>query len=549
MNQALFTLADNPHKNDGISPQVIKGFILKNIKISVGLLIVLTSFTLMLILSSGLGLYFLHRSNNDIQTLSYNAGEQKALNAVRNAILRARIIIDTAAQAKTHGDDIDEPNVQMSISKELETADQQFQTFVKIPGLSTIQPEVGARMKDRYDQQIAVINHNANLVINTDQPQALKAAIESNRNATLQTRQAWDNEYQSYIDATQSNLDNVIHFSNSSYRFSLYVMIALLAAAGILFFIINSWMRNVLIRPLKEVSEHFEYIGKGDLTESIHVPSTNEIGLLFASLQTMQAELNATVVSIRQGVESINIGTQEISTGNSDLSRRTEEQAAAVIETAASMEQITSTVKLNTDNALQASQMVQNAAGIANEGEAQMRDMMKRMDSISQSAQKMFEIIGVIDSIAFQTNILALNAAVEAARAGQSGRGFAVVAGEVRNLARRCTDSAKEITSLINESTLFIEEGAKLANKTSQTMLDISSAVGKVNVMMENIAMASEEQSRGVEQIRVAITQMDQMTQQNAALVEEVATTASGVNEQANMLTRSVSQFKVNESF
>lgn len=549
MNQALFTLADNPHKNDGISPQVIKGFILKNIKISVGLLIVLTSFTLMLILSSGLGLYFLHRSNNDIQTLSYNAGEQKALNAVRNAILRARIIIDTAAQAKTHGDDIDEPNVQMSISKELETADQQFQTFVKIPGLSTIQPEVGARMKDRYDQQIAVINHNANLVINTDQPQALKAAIESNRNATLQTRQAWDNEYQSYIDATQSNLDNVIHFSNSSYRFSLYVMIALLAAAGILFFIINSWMRNVLIRPLKEVSEHFEYIGKGDLTESIHVPSTNEIGLLFASLQTMQAELNSTVVSIRQGVESINIGTQEISTGNSDLSRRTEEQAAAVIETAASMEQITSTVKLNTDNALQASQMVQDAAGIANEGEAQMRDMMKRMDSISQSAQKMFEIIGVIDSIAFQTNILALNAAVEAARAGQSGRGFAVVAGEVRNLARRCTDSAKEITSLINESTLFIEEGAKLANKTSQTMLDISSAVGKVNVMMENIAMASEEQSRGVEQIRVAITQMDQMTQQNAALVEEVATTASGVNEQANMLSRSVSQFKVNESF
>lgn len=549
MNQALFTLADNPHKNDGISPQVIKGFILKNIKISVGLLIVLTSFTLMLILSSGLGLYFLHRSNNDIQTLSYNAGEQKALNAVRNAILRARIIIDTAAQAKTHGDDIDEPNVQMSISKELETAEQQFQTFVKIPGLSTIQPEVGARMKDRYDQQIAVINHNANLVINTDQPQALKAALESNRNATLQTRQAWDNEYQSYIDATQSNLDNVIHFSNSSYRFSLYVMIALLAAAGILFFIINSWMRNVLIRPLKEVSEHFEYIGKGDLTESIHVPSTNEIGLLFASLQTMQAELNATVVSIRQGVESINIGTQEISTGNSDLSRRTEEQAAAVIETAASMEQITSTVKLNTDNALQASQMVQNAAGIANEGEAQMRDMMKRMDSISQSAQKMFEIIGVIDSIAFQTNILALNAAVEAARAGQSGRGFAVVAGEVRNLARRCTDSAKEITSLINESTLFIEEGAKLANKTSQTMLDISSAVGKVNVMMENIAMASEEQSRGVEQIRVAITQMDQMTQQNAALVEEVATTASGVNEQANLLSRSVSQFKVNESF
>jgi len=174
---------------------------------------------------------------------------------------------------------------------------------------------------------------------------------------------------------------------------------------------------------------------------------------------------------------------------------------------------------------------------------------MKKMDAISQSAQKMVEIISVIDSIAFQTNILALNAAVEAARAGQSGRGFAVVAGEVRNLARRCTDSAKEITTLINESRLYIEEGAELANKTSQTMLDISGAVSKVNVMMENIALASEEQSRGVEQIRIAITQMDHVTQQNAALVEEVATTASGVNEQANLLSHSVSLFKVKEVY
>lgn len=522
---------------------------MKNIKISVGLLVVLTTFTLMLILSSGLGLYFLHRSNSDIQTLSYNAGEQKALNSVRDAILRARIIIDTAAQAKTHGDDIDEPGVQLNIRNELQTAEQQYQLFVQIPGLSTIQPEVGARMKDRYDQQIAVINHNASLVVNTDDPKQLKAALASNLNATLQARQAWDNEYQSYIETTRKNLNNVINYSNHSYQFALFVMVALLAVAGGLFLVINLWMRKVLIHPLKEVSEHFEHIGKGDLTGDIHVANSNEIGLLFASLQTMQAELNSTVVSIRQGVESINIGTQEISSGNSDLSRRTEEQAAAVVETAASMEQITSTVKMNTDNALEAAQMVQNAAGIANEGEEQMRGMMKKMEAISQSAQKMVEIISVIDSIAFQTNILALNAAVEAARAGQSGRGFAVVAGEVRNLARRCTDSAKEITTLINESRLYIEEGAELANKTSQTMLDISGAVSKVNVMMENIALASEEQSRGVEQIRIAITQMDHVTQQNAALVEEVATTASGVNGQANLLSQSVALFKVKDIF
>lgn len=529
--------------------QVTKGFIVKNIKISVGLLIVLTTFTLMLILSSGLGLYFLHRSNNDIQTLSYNAGEQKALNNVRNAILRVRVIVDSAAQAKTHGDDIDEPGIQENIRKEMQTAAQQYALFVQIPGLSTIHPEVGARMKDRYDQQMNVITHNAGLVINVNDPQELKSALAKYADTTQQVRQAWDDEYHSYIDTTQHNLDGVISYSNSSYHFALYVMITLLVIAGLLFFIINAWLRRMLILPLKEVAHHFEFIGKGDLTGDIRVTSNNEIGLLFEALQTMQAELNSTVVTIRQGVESINIGTQEISTGNGDLSRRTEEQAAAVVETAASMEQITSTVKQNTDNALQASQMVQNAAGIANEGEAQMRDMMRKMDAISNSAQKMVEIISVIDSIAFQTNILALNAAVEAARAGQSGRGFAVVAGEVRNLARRCTDSAKEITTLINESTLYIQEGAELANKTSRTMLDISGAVSKVNVMMESIALASEEQSRGVEQIRVAITQMDHVTQQNAALVEEVATTASGVNEQATLLTHSVSVFKVKEEY
>jgi methyl-accepting chemotaxis protein-4 (peptide sensor receptor) len=261
----------------------------------------------------------------------------------------------------------------------------------------------------------------------------------------------------------------------------------------------------------------------------------------------MQAGLNETVRSIRNGVQTITIGTHEIASGNGDLSRRTEEQAAAVVETAASMEQITATVKMNTDNALNASQMAQNTAVIADAGEKQMQDVTKKMDAISQSAQKMVDIISVIDGIAFQTNILALNAAVEAARAGQTGRGFAVVAGEVRNLARRCADSAKEISILINESTLYIREGAELANKTSQTMVDISHSVGKVNQVMESIALASEEQRRGVEQIRIAITQMDHVTQQNAALVEEVATTAAGVNEQADLLSQSVSVFRVKQ--
>ncbi|MCT4706597.1 methyl-accepting chemotaxis protein [Enterobacteriaceae bacterium H16N7] len=302
----------------------------------------------------------------------------------------------------------------------------------------------------------------------------------------------------------------------------------------------------MLVHPLKSVARHFEEIGKGDLTGDIKVDNHNEIGLLCEALQQMQSGLKETVTSIRQGAESINIGTQEIASGNSDLSSRTEQQAAAVVETAASMEQISSTVKQNTDNARQASDMFQNTAIIAAEGEVQMQGMTDKMNVISQSAQKMVDIISVIDGIAFQTNILALNAAVEAARAGQSGRGFAVVAGEVRNLAGRCADSAKEIGSLITESTQFIKEGTELADKTSSAITEINSAVSKANMMMESIALASEEQDRGVEQIRIAITQMDQVTQQNAALVEEVATTAQGVEGQANLLARTVSTFKLN---
>lgn len=518
---------------------------MKNIKISIGLLIVLALFTLMQMLASSLGLYFLKDTNLNIQALSYNVNEQKALNATRDAFTRARVIIDLVTLAKTHGDNVDTTKTMADIHKELSTAEAQFQLFWDIPGLSTQQPEVGNVVKKAYEQQMAVITKNSDFLATLSDPNELKKASADNRAATLAIRANWDKEYKDYLTATQNNLERVVNESHRAYSVAIVVMSLLLILAVVLFFVIHGWLRSVLVRPLQRVAQHFSEIGKGDLTGIIQVANHNEIGLLCAALQEMQAGLSETVLSIRHGAESINIGTHEIAAGNGDLSGRTEEQAAAVVQTAASMEQISSTVRLNTDNARQASNMIQDTTGVVCGGEAQMQGMMGKMNAISQSAQKMREIISVIDSIAFQTNILALNAAVEAARAGQSGRGFAVVAGEVRNLAKRCTDSAKEITTLINESTDYIQEGAALADKTSQTMGDISNAIGKVNIMMESIALASEEQSIGVEQIRVAITQMDQVTQQNAALVEEVATTASGVEEQANLLLQSVSIFKL----
>ncbi|MCT4710423.1 methyl-accepting chemotaxis protein [Enterobacteriaceae bacterium H11S18] len=520
---------------------------MKNLKISVGLISVIAVFTMMLMLSSGLGLYFLKNNNQDLKKLNNNANEQKALNLTRNAFVRARALINTAAQAKIHQERVDIPKAQAEAQAELRIADEQFGNYLKIPGLDQTYPELGVRMQKAYDQQKATLTKNVGSL--TADAETLRQIVINSVATTKKTSQNWEKVYQEYIGATQASLDKTVEQSNSSYHFAVVMMSVMLAVAIILFFTTHLWLRKILVRPLQTVALHFDEIGKGDLTGDIHVENRNEIGLLCESLQQMQAGLKETVTSIRQGAESINIGTQEIASGNGDLSSRTEQQAAAVVETAASMEQISSTVKLNTDNARLASTMFQDTASIASEGEVQMQGMMEKMTVISQSAQKMVDIISVIDGIAFQTNILALNAAVEAARAGQSGRGFAVVAGEVRNLAKRCTDSAKEISTLINESTQYIVEGTELADKTSKVIVDISSAVGKANAMMENIAQASEEQNRGVEQIRVAITQMDEVTQQNAALVEEVAVTAQGVEGQANLLARAVSTFKLSPGY
>lgn len=516
---------------------------MKNIKISAGLASIIAALFFMLILVSGLDLLLLKKNETNIEIINLNAEDQKALSMTHDMILRMRTHLKVAAQKKIYGEPVDISKVQKEIQDELRTTAQQFSLFLKTPGLSNSNPKLGDRIKNTYILLAAELKKNADML--SADTTTLKLAMISNKSATARVHADWDKEYRTYIIATQKILTDIVDQSNYFYRTAMTIMSALLMIAVILCGTSYLWVRRTLVRPLDIIASHFDKIGKGDLSGDIQVENRNEIGLLCESLQRMQTGLKETVSCIRQGVESINTGAQEIASGNSDLSSRTEQQAAAVIETAASMEQISSTVKLNTDNVQLVSNMFRNTATIASEGEAQMLHMMEKMNTISMSAQKMVDIISVIDGIAFQTNILALNAAVEAARAGQSGRGFAVVAGEVRNLAGRCADSAKDIGVLINESTQLIKEGAGLADKTSKAIIDINTEISKANSMILNIALASEEQNKGVEQIRVAITQMDEVAQQNAALVEEVATTAKGVEDQANLLTRSVSKFKL----
>ncbi|WP_229202231.1 methyl-accepting chemotaxis protein [Pseudoduganella aquatica] len=287
-------------------------------------------------------------------------------------------------------------------------------------------------------------------------------------------------------------------------------------------------------------------IANGDLSVSINTSSTDKDSLL-VEMKEMRDSLVGIVGQVRTGTETIGTASREIAAGNIDLSSRTEMQASSLEKTASAMEELTSTVKQNADNARQANQLAANASDVARKGGEVVSQVVDTMSSINESANKIVDIIGVIDGIAFQTNILALNAAVEAARAGEQGRGFAVVASEVRNLAQRSAGAAKEIKTLIGDSVEKVERGSKLVGQAGVTMDEVVDSVRRVTDIMGEIASASQEQSAGIEQVNQSIIEMDSMTQQNAALVEEAAAAAQSLQDQAGELARVVSIFKLSE--
>lgn len=309
--------------------------------------------------------------------------------------------------------------------------------------------------------------------------------------------------------------------------------------------LISWWISRQITRPLNTTLVSAERIAKGDLTGIQTTPRTDELGQLMNAVANMSDNLRNMIGEIRLGVSQVSHAAAEISAGNTDLSSRTEQQAAAVEETAASMEQLSSTVKQNADNAHHASKLASEASQTAQVGGKQVNDVVATMEQISNSSKRIAEITSVINGIAFQTNILALNAAVEAARAGEQGRGFSVVASEVRSLAQRSAQAAKEIEGLIAESVDRVKSGAKLVENTGNTMQDIVKSVTNVRDIMGEIASASDEQSRGITQISQAIVEMDSTTQQNAALVEQSAAAADSLEDQATILTQAVEAFRL----
>ena len=321
-----------------------------------------------------------------------------------------------------------------------------------------------------------------------------------------------------------------------------------LSAAAVATGLAFAWLiMRAVTRPLQRALRIAQTIARGDLSARIDADPCNETGQLMAALREMRDSLRGIVSEVRRGTDTIAAASHQISSGNLELSARTEEQASSLEETAASMEELTSTVRQNADNAQQANVLARAASGSAARGGDTVGEVVRTMADISSASQKIGEIVGVIDGIAFQTNILALNAAVEAARAGEQGRGFAVVASEVRALAQRSATAAKEIKTLIGNSAGKVEEGSRLVARAGATMEEIVAGIAGVSAIMAEIAAASGEQSLGIEQVNQAVTQMDQVTQENAALVEEAAAASDALREQAQALSQLVATFRLDE--
>ncbi|MBT9568997.1 MAG: MCP four helix bundle domain-containing protein [Thiobacillus sp.] len=358
-----------------------------------------------------------------------------------------------------------------------------------------------------------------------------------------QTR--WLQALNALIELEARTSEQTVKDAESDYEAAQLLMVimagmALVVGGGIGWLVLGS-----LTSRIGQAAKVAQTVASGDLTSHIEVDSRDEVGDLNDALKKMNASLAGIVNQVRNGTETISVASREIASGNADLSKRTESQAAALEETASSMEELTSTVRQNADNAQRANELVSATAEIAVRGRRIVGDVAATMASIKASSQRIADITGIIDSIAFQTNILALNAAVEAARAGEEGRGFAVVASEVRNLAQRSAAAAREIKALIGDSTTRVDAGDTLARQAGHTMDEIGASVTRVTGIMAEIAAASAEQRAGIEQINEAIIQMDAVTQQNAALVEEAAAATSSLQSQASRLVEAVGVFRV----
>ncbi len=518
---------------------------LTRIKLVTSLLLVLGLFGLLQLTSGGLFFNALKHDKENFTVLQTIRQQQSTLNASWVALLQTRNTLNRAGirymmDQNNIGSGATVSDLMQIASTSLKQAEASWNAYLALPRDPRQSEEAAAEIKRNYD-----IYHNALAeLIQLLGAGKINAFFDQ---PTQSYQDGFEKQYLNYLQQNDHLYEKAVGDSESSYDSAIWIIITVLIV--VLLVIIGVWagIKRALIGPLNHLIDNIRHIASGDLVQRIDVHGSNEMGVLADSLRHMQSELVRTVSDVRNGANAIYSGASEISVGNNDLSSRTEQQAASLEETAASMEELTATVKQNADNARQASHLALSASETAQKGGKVVDNVVQTMRDIAASSQKIADIISVIDGIAFQTNILALNAAVEAARAGEQGRGFAVVAGEVRNLAQRSAQAAREIKSLIEDSVGRVELGSTLVESAGETMGEIVNAVTRVTDIMGEIASASDEQSRGIDQVGLAVSEMDRVTQQNASLVEESAAAAAALEEQASRLTQAVSVFRISQ--
>ncbi|PCF94718.1 methyl-accepting chemotaxis protein [Vreelandella nigrificans] len=522
--------------------------LLDNMTLRVSWSLVLLSFLLLLFVLSSTGLYAVNHSQQSIEQLTnVNVNQQSTLNRTNSTLQDTRLsmarLYEELIEPQTSLTTEERQQRASDLHSSLNNARDVFTVFLSLPANAahnTLIAPIAASFDSMLDEHLLL----------------QVAALQQGDVATY--RQQRDAAYQAYATFYQdavgffhhveeegnellSNFDSVISISTIT-------IITVFLIALIVSLVVYWGVGANLIRPMHRITEHFQSMAKGDLSREVEIRGRNEIGVLFAALRHMQQSLLGTVTTVRDSSSEVLTSAQEIAKGNQDLAARTERQSASLTETASSIEEMTSTMERNSDNAAQARQVARAAEDSAQQGGSVVTNVISHMHNIRESSRKITDIIELIDSIAFQTNILALNASVEAARAGEHGRGFAVVASEVRQLATRSANASTDIRKLIETSVNMVEAGTQQADQAGETMAEIMASVKQVTTLMNEIAVATEEQRAGIREVNIATNDMEQTTQQNAAMVEQASTAAIQLQHEAERLTAIVARFKLNES-